>query len=368
MNSIKGLLGHGRWAAVLFGVAAVIAGLAAAWRLPFRNGPAPRSEDLVRRINFHFPPSLPNRSVGHTFLVRDVWGHTLHLTRLEPTCVCTRCTLDRSTVAPGGAARLTFVILPSGYAQRKTLGATLMGQVAGRPVQFTYVFFISTTYPINFPAQSGTLSFGRMPLGAPPKTLPPLELTRGKLAMAWTRVTCSTDDPGLHASLRPTGAGRWRLEASYQPKRYLGEVVSHIVFTFWNHGIPLKYHMYRAIRVRVQGPVVISQPALLIGTVRPAATHETQLVLLPRNPASKAPIRLLHIAATSPSEFSFKPGGTAVRRDVEVGFTAKKTPGDDSGLIKILVRYRGRNYAFRVPYLAFVPTNPSKGVPVHERP
>ena len=357
-------------AAIRLGVIAVTGGRSAV----HSGNPKP----IVREAAYVFPPALPGSFVQRTFFIRNSWSRTLRLDSLEPSCVCTKGFLTRNKLMPGESARLTLVILLDQYSSGDRLGAILRGTVGGRRIRFVYILRVRAAYPLDFSSSQGIpyagttkidgstirlighgapdyFDFGDMYLGERTRSLPPVAVTRGVLPMAWTRVTCSTDDPGLRAQLQPAGKDRWLLYLSYKPNKYLGDVASHVIFTFLERGKPLKYRMYKTAKVNIRGPIYLSEPTLLIGSVKQGESLRSRISILHTNPAAKGPIKILGITYSNPTEFSAEISGTAARPVVETTYTAKKAYGDDMGHITISTGYKGKNYAFRVAYLAFVP-------------
>jgi hypothetical protein len=269
--------------------------------------------------------------------------------------MCTQGHLVKSLLDPGESTRLLINISLGPYQEQKELGAILQGQDGRTRVDFHYVFSVRASYPLEFSNHSEYINLGTVGVGEAPVTYPPITITRGALPMKWDRVTCRTDDPGLRATLVPHGGNRWLLSLAYRQQKYLGHVVSHVIFTFWRGGTPLKFQMTRPVEIHVRGPIYLSPPALLIGPVPRGNTVESKLRILAVNPVAKLPISVLGIKYSNPREFSARIGGSPERPVVTVGYTAAKSFGDDTGHITISTRYADRDYSFRVGYLAFVP-------------
>jgi len=338
-------------AVIFFGVTvALVAGLSRIISAGASRSAAP----IIRQISYRFAPALPGKLVGHVFVLKNIWTRTLRCTRLEPSCVCTQGFLKNAILAPGQTTNLVLTILLGQHERKKVLGATLFGTVGGRRVEFRYIFSVTAAYPLDFSPQARVLEFGKIPLDAPRVVMAPVLVTRGALPMKWDRVTCSTDDPELRAMLTSDGANRWLLHLAYHPQKFLGHIVSHIIFTFWKDKKPLKYRMSKAVAVQISGPLYLSQPALLIGSVPRGKTVGARIAVLPAD-AADLPIKVLGVKYSNPSEFTSEIGGSPEQPVIRLAYTARKSFGDDTGDILITTRYAGHDYAFRVEYLAFVP-------------
>ncbi len=356
--------------ALYFGVTAATGG--------HGEGPPSDPKTIVREAAYVFPPALPGSFVQHTFIVRNDWGHRLKLSSLEPSCVCTKGYLTRTTVRPGGLTRLALVILLDQYSSGDKLGAILRGTVGRRPIRFVYIVRVRAAFPLAFANSTGVpyagtakddgrrirlvgrgspncFNFGRMRLGERARQLPAVLVRRSLLPLKWDRVTCSTDDPGMHATLTPAGRSRWDLHLTYKPDKFIGRVVSHVIFNFWENGELLKYRMYKAVQIAVRGPIYLSVPDILIGSVRRGKTVASKIAIFPENTSAKLPIRVLGVRYSNPMEFSATVGGTAENPVIRLVYTALKSFGEDTGHITISVQFSGRKYAFRVPYLSYVP-------------
>lgn len=317
------------------------------------SGASPKTE-IVENIKYQFPPALPGRMVTHAFLIRNHWNGVLRFTKFQPTCICTRGALGKTVLYPGQATHLWLSINLSPYQVAQELGAILRGQINKRPVALCYILNVRAAYPLHIPRKAIPVKLGVVDMGQQPAVLPPLAISRGILPMRWNHLTCRSDDRGLQAKLRRVGKSRWLLYVSYKPIKFLGHVVSHVVFTFWNNDKARSYQMFLPAKVDVRGPLYLSTYAVLLGPVRSGAQTTSRISILPANAAEKLPIKVLGIKYSNPHGFSDRVTGTPERPVVTTFYTAGRHSGDVTGQMTISVGYAGRDYAFRVAYLAIV--------------
>lgn len=310
---------------------------------------------IVENIEYQFPPALPGRVVTHAFVIRNQWDGVLRFTKFQPTCICTRGELGKTVLYPGQATRLRLSVNPSPYQVGQELGAILRGQINGRLVAWCYSLSVRAAYPLHIPRNAIPLRLGVVDMGQQPIALRPLAISRRILPMQWNHLTCRSDDRGSQAKLRRVGEGHWFLYVSYKPVKFLGQIVSHIIFTFWNNDTAQNYQMSLPVEVDARGPLCLSTYAVLLGPVRSGAQTTSRISILPANAAEKLPIKVLGVIYSNPRGFSDRVTGTPERPVVTTFYTAGKSSGDATGQMTISVGYAGRNYALRVAYLAVVP-------------
>jgi hypothetical protein len=196
----------------------------------------------------------------------------------------------------------------------------------------------------------GFANLGVLPVGT--RSLPALGLERGSYPAKWETVRCDAPGGILVADIDRTGTGRWILILTRKHPYYYGSQSCLLRFSFTHNGKTLPYKLDDPITFRIAGPVKLVPDSVFFGLADPQEVLKQRVTLWVKAPRRGQPFRISSVRAGDRAHLNAR----VLRGGQAVGLSLHTTglSGRVAGHIIITVSSMGRNYRFRVDYLAYV--------------
>jgi len=278
----------------------------------------------------------------------------LEITDVNHTCGCIESELGTSTIPAHGSTTLKMVIKAGRKPGRSVMRTVVSAQTKGTRKEYRYFFLISALPKrVIQIADKGykAIMLGHFQLqNLPVRKV--LSITRGDYPMEWDELQCRSSNDNIDTKLERVGLESWNLKLELRNTGAIGDVRSHLIFSFLNKGKLQPYHLVRPVQAYIVGPIFTSPKSLLLGTIRPGEKVKGRVSLHAREHADHQ-IEILSVDTAYPNRLQPNVSTEKSGEEVSLVFSAPYKKGIYEGRVIITAKL-DEVYQVYVSYLGYI--------------
>jgi hypothetical protein len=294
---------------------------------------------------------FPGVVLTHSFNIRNEFDEDLRILSAESSCRCTTAVPSKRLLRPSEVTTISLTYEPKdmvGPLRAETVVAARAGRASKL---YRLVLRATSKEVIGFPDYSYTLPLGVFALDDNPKRAS-FTINRGSHPLRWDALRCQSEDADITASAAPIGDGKWRVEIQLHGQEWLGSLLRHVDFLFYDHGRRTDYILRKPVVARITGPVTATPHTLYLGPMSGGRTLEKVITVQSVDRDAKDAVEVVAAEASDPGFAACTVGQE--RNRVKILFRTANKSGRLSGHIIVTVKLDETTYRIRIEYLAIV--------------